>query len=229
MATAAQITANRANSKLSSGPKTAAGKRRSSINNLSYGLFANDIREHFSEEDRIRYDDFIKLQVTSLDPRDPQEDWLARKIAETMFMLDRAHDLNIHILCEPFNVEGAHRIAYASHEPLPNIALYKNRMRNDYERYSTLLRNKQAVRKEKEEKEMCKADTIAEACAMTQTKFEPAKIGFQFSQKDYFKQFLLERVMTSAFTVLNEGIADEKVKVAFNRRLAQLTDLIASA
>ncbi len=64
---------------------------------------------------------------------------------------------------------------------------------------------------------------------MTQTKFEPAKIGFEFSQPEYWKRFLLGKVMANVSAVLNEGISDERVKVAFNRRLAQLTTLIGSA
>src|SRR5580704_13025529 len=104
MATAAQIAANQENAKKSTGPRTVEGKRRSSLNALTFGLFSNDIRQLFSDEDRIRYDDFIKIHSDAFLPKGPNEEWLANKIAETMFLLDRAHDLNLHILCEPFNV-----------------------------------------------------------------------------------------------------------------------------
>jgi hypothetical protein len=227
MATEAQTAANQQNAKLSTGPRTPEGKRRSSINNLTYGLFANDIREHCSPEDQIRYDAFIKLHTHSFTPKGPRENWLAYKIAQTMFLLDRAYDLNLHMLCKPVNAEGPHAIGQASAEPLPNMALYKNRMRNDFEHYSALLKVEQAERKEKEEKEMHKGDIIAQACALTQTKFDPAAIGFEFSKKDHLKVFLLRKLMMNAYAVMQAEIPNDDTKSAFIGRLQSLAKLIA--
>jgi hypothetical protein len=92
MASPAQIAANQQNAKKSTGPRTVEGKRRSSLNALTFGLFSNDIRQLFSDEDRLRYDDFIKIHSDAFLPKGPNEEWLANKIAETMFLLDRAHD-----------------------------------------------------------------------------------------------------------------------------------------
>src|SRR5208282_1624307 len=125
------------------------------------------------------------------------------------------HDLSLHILCEPFNVEGPHRIGYASDEPLPNLALYKNRMQNSFERYTTQLKGLQTERKVLEEKQISKADVVAQACALTHTKFEPAKIGFPFSKKDLIKRFLLSKVMMNAYSVLQAGTPDEDTCFAF--------------
>ncbi len=55
MATAAQIAANQQNAKKSTGPRTVEGKRRSSLNALTFGLFSNDIRQLFADEDRLRW------------------------------------------------------------------------------------------------------------------------------------------------------------------------------
>ena len=229
MASAAQIAANQENAKKSTGPRTVEGKRRSSFNALTFGLFANDIRQHFSDEDRTRYDDFIKIHSDAFLPKGPNDGWLAKKIAETMFLLDRAHDLNLHILCEPFNVEGSHRIGYASAEPLPNIALYKNRMRNDFERYSDRLDVLQAKRKLLEEKEIGQAGVVAEACALTKTKFEPEKLGFDFSKKELVKRFLLSKVMTHAYSVLQPGLPDEDTHFAFSERMRRLIKIVDAA
>ena len=43
MATEKQIAANRQNARLSTGPRSVAGKRNSSKNSTSYGLFSNEI------------------------------------------------------------------------------------------------------------------------------------------------------------------------------------------
>ncbi len=101
------------------------------------------------------------------------------------FLLDRAHDLNLHILCEPFNVGKVHtELAMRRPSRYPeNMALYKNRMRNDFERYSDRLEVMQAKRKELEEKKIIDAGVVAEACAVTKAKFEPEKLGFDFSKR----------------------------------------------
>ncbi len=85
MASPAQIAASRQNSQKSTGPRTVEGKRRSSLNALTFGLFSNDIRQLFSDEDRIRYDDFIKIHADAFLPKGPNEEWLANKIAEPCF------------------------------------------------------------------------------------------------------------------------------------------------
>ncbi len=229
MASAAQIAANQQNAKKSTGPRTVEGKRRSSGNALTFGLFANDIRQYFSEEDRIRYDDFIKIHSDAFLPKGPTEDWLANKIAETMFLLDRAHDLNLHILCEPFNVEGSHRIGYASAEPLPNMALYKNRMQNAFERYTVQLKGLQTERKVLEENEIIKAGVVAEACALTETKFEPEKLGFDFSKKELVKRFLTSKVMMHAYSVTQPGLPDEDIHYAFGERMRMLIKMVDAA
>ncbi len=115
-------------------------------------------------------------------PKAPPKSGSPTKSPKPCFLLDRAHDLNLHILCEPFNVEGSHRIGYVSAEPLPNMALYKNRMQNAFERYTVQLKGLQVERKELEENEIIKAGVVAEACALTETKFEPEKLGFDFSR-----------------------------------------------
>jgi hypothetical protein len=146
MATASQIAANRRNALLSTGPRTPEGKRISSGNALTFGLFANNIRERLSDEDREAYDQFIERHSSPFLPKGPQEEWLAHKIAECMFLIDRALELNQHVLCEPFNVEGSHRIAYATKDPLPNMALYHNRLRNNYQGYFDQLGRLQTAR-----------------------------------------------------------------------------------
>jgi hypothetical protein len=117
MATPSQIAANRRNALLSTGPRTSEGKRISSGNAMTFGLFANNIRERLSDEEREAYGRFIELHSSSFLPKGPQEEWLANKVAECMFLIDRTIELNQHVLCEPFNVEGSHRIGYATRDP----------------------------------------------------------------------------------------------------------------
>jgi hypothetical protein len=124
MATANKIAANRRNALLSTGPRTPEGKRISSGNALTFGLFANNIRERLSDEERQAYDEFIELHSSSFLPKGPQEEWLAHKIAECMFSLTAPSNSTSSCSAKPFNVEGSHRIGYVTTDPLPNMALY---------------------------------------------------------------------------------------------------------
>jgi hypothetical protein len=180
MATASQIAANRRNALLSTGPRIPEGKRISSGNALTFRLFANNIRERLSDEERTEYDNFIDLDSSSFLPKGPQEEWLAQKVAECMFLIDRAIELNQHVLCEPFNVEGSHRIAYATTDPLPNMARYHNRLRSNYKGYYDQLARLQAERKAVEEINRKKVQLIAEAAGKTKTPFVGKQIGFDF-------------------------------------------------
>ncbi len=151
MAIETHIAANRQNVKKSTGPRTVEGKRRSSLNSLTSGLSANDLREHFSAADRTIYDDFIKRHANAFSPKGLEEEWLAKKIAQKMFLLDRVDDLNLLMICEPLQPNGSHSTAYAWTKPLASISLYKVRMRREFERDYAQLEAMQASRKRIEE------------------------------------------------------------------------------
>jgi hypothetical protein len=229
MTTQAQIDANRRNAQLSTGPRTLEGKRVSSGNALTFGLFANNIRERLSDDERTAYDNFIELHSSSFLPKGPQEEWLAQKTAECMFLIDRALELNQHVLYEPFNVEGSHRIAYATTDPLPNMALYHNRLRNNYKGYFDQLGRLQSARKAAEQKEMNRVQLIAEAAGKTRTPFDPAKLGFVFSKKQISQTFLEKKLGMAAVQVVGSPNLDEDAKFAFEERLRQATEVAAMA
>jgi hypothetical protein len=227
MATARQIAADRRNAPLSTGPRTPEGI--SSGNALTFGLFANNIRERLSDEEREAYDEFIELHSSSFLPKGPQEEWLAHKIAECMFLIDRAIELNHHVLCEPFNVEGSHRIGYATTEPLPNMALYHNRLRNNYKGYYDQLASLQAERKASEEINRKKVQLIAEAAGKTKTPFVAKQIGFDFSNEEVLQHFLHTKLGQAALAVLGTPGLDDDTTFAFQECLRQTTNATSRA
>jgi hypothetical protein len=229
MATAKQIAANRRNALLSTGPRTPEGKRISSGNALTFGLFANNIRERLSDDEREAYDEFIELHSSSFLPKGPQEEWLAEKVAECMFLVDRALELNLHVLCEPATVEGSHRIAYATTDPLPNMALYHNRLRNNYKGYFDQLARVQSARKEAEQKDMDRVQLIAEAAGKTGTPFDPAQLGFVFSKKQVAQTFLEKKLGMAAVQVVGRLDVSEDATFAFQERLRQATNAASMA
>jgi hypothetical protein len=66
-----RIEANRKNAKLSTGPKTSAGKFRSSRNSLKHGLEAR--RHLIIGEDTKEFQEYKSLQIKMFDPKNPIE------------------------------------------------------------------------------------------------------------------------------------------------------------
>ena len=82
-----QIEANARNAKSSTGPKTEAGKARSSQNATKYGFYQKEllpIPKGLMAEDQATIEEFIDGVVASLEPRDPAEHHVARQIAQEL-------------------------------------------------------------------------------------------------------------------------------------------------
>src|SRR5260370_5357680 len=78
---------NRANSKHSTGPRTAAGKRRSSLNALTHGLTAESAV--LPSEDRAAYDLHRQALIDEHQPGTPTENILVEEVADTAWRLKR--------------------------------------------------------------------------------------------------------------------------------------------
>ncbi|HZZ42613.1 MAG TPA: hypothetical protein VFE58_06725, partial [Tepidisphaeraceae bacterium] len=84
-----KLSANRANSQKSTGPRTPAGKRRSSSNSLSHGLFARTIV--LPTESPKLYDALKDSLVVRFNPTDTLEFLLIEKIAIACWKLQRLY------------------------------------------------------------------------------------------------------------------------------------------
>src|SRR3954453_11615120 len=73
MATAAQIEANRRNACMSTGPKSASGKARASLNSLKHGERAEVVAPVLPQEDPKELDAKIRRWVEDLRPGDDPE------------------------------------------------------------------------------------------------------------------------------------------------------------
>src|SRR5512145_494351 len=88
MATPAQILANRANSQLSTGPKTEEGKRASSLNACRHGLTGTQIV--LPGEDAEAYEELRRGMHDSYTPANDPEKVLVDQIAANAWRLMRA-------------------------------------------------------------------------------------------------------------------------------------------
>jgi len=88
MATAAQIFANRENSKSSTGPHTPEGKATSSLNAKTHGFGAADpVLPH---EDRNQFDSLLEQYKSDFEPATAHEEFLVSQMVGARWKLDRA-------------------------------------------------------------------------------------------------------------------------------------------
>ncbi|HMF77229.1 MAG TPA: hypothetical protein VK604_16340 [Bryobacteraceae bacterium] len=97
MSTAEQITANRANAQLSTGPKTEAGKAASSQNSWQHGLTFGVFRV-LEREDQSRYEALLQQLLGEYKPATPTEAILVERMAQHHWMRNRALYFQSHYI-----------------------------------------------------------------------------------------------------------------------------------
>jgi hypothetical protein len=105
MATPAQIAANHANSKLSTGPTSAEGKARSSRNSFKHGIYSKDLvlpHEDPAELDRLRASLRVEHQ-----PINTTEEILVNDLAENFWRLRRMREREAFAM-QPENIHVWH-------------------------------------------------------------------------------------------------------------------------
>src|SRR5271166_3391996 len=91
MATEKQKAANRANAQKSCGPKTAAGKAKSSMNHLSWGFCSNGIL--MPGENPAEFRSLLDDLLDQHQPANVTEQILVEKMAQNKWLGDRAFRL----------------------------------------------------------------------------------------------------------------------------------------
>jgi len=89
--TPAQIAANQANAQLSTGPKSAEGKAKSSLNAVSTGLTGRTVL--LPSDDAKAYSDHIATFIARFNPRTPEENEIVQDLADTKWRLNRIPQL----------------------------------------------------------------------------------------------------------------------------------------
>jgi len=204
MSTANRIEINRANSQHSTGPKTEAGKKHSSLNALRHGLTSQIVV--MPTEDLQAY----QLHLTSFDdeyhPQGATESHLVQALADTAWRLNRVAALETNLLtlgmthASPFSdapqqVQDAMSIVAAlesQSKALANLSMHSQRLSRQFERTVIQLRELQKARRIKEESEL---DDLLDIIEMYESKgdtYDPSDDGFVFSE-DQINQTILRR------------------------------------
>jgi len=150
MATAAQITANRINAESCTGPKTGAGKERSSQNALKHGLFSR--RVVLPHESQDEYEGRLAELTAHYQPVGVQEATIVREIADNRWKLERARRIEQQ-MTESRVTSDADLAAWIfsdDYKQLERITRMQDRLERAWYRSMACLEKLQAARKREE-------------------------------------------------------------------------------
>ena len=189
-----QLQANRKNARLSTGPKTVEGRKRSSMNALPHGLTGQVTT--MTEEDRAAHHQFSQALIQSLAPEGAMEIQLAQRIATDSWRLNRASAIEDNLfalglhqnagqLCPDHEqidaaLTTARVFTEESHQ-LQILTLYEQRLNRALQKNLALLQSLQAARKVQRAIEMNEASRLLQLSEMNGVEYQPAKDGFVFS------------------------------------------------
>ena len=185
-ASPASIAANRANSQLSTGPRTTEGKLRSSVNALRHGLTSKMVL--LPDDDLAAYNTFKQSLFNDLKPKGQLEEQLAYTLVNTQWRLNRCRAFEESVLA----TETAHlsdpdanaRLTREQVDALAKLSLYESRLTRTFQTTLKQFRGIQADRTEREERAMADAAKVLKLHQVKQIPFDAAEFGFVFSNAE---------------------------------------------
>ena len=210
MSTPHRIKKNRANAQHSTGPKTEAGMKKSSLNALRHGLTGQIVV--MPTDDLAAYQSHLKSFEVEYTPVGATEANLVQALADTSWRLNRVAALETNLLTlgvnttgAPDQIQDAMSIVAAlesQSKALSNLSLHSARLSRQFERTVTQLRDLQKIRRTQEERD---ADNLLDIIEMYEAKgetYNPAEDGFVFSEEQIDANILRrnrERLASEAF------------------------------
>lgn len=204
MASKKQIAANRANAKLSTGPKSAATKAKSRLNALRDGLTGQITT--LSDADRVIFNALKAELIVGFNPQTPLENKLAQAIAWDTWRLDRLRAVEINMFAEglvdtlgededypenpdDFDAALADAVTFRTQaKRFELLSLYETRMNRNMHRNLATLRDLQAERQRNYDSDKNEEILIARLHEFNQmpiqTSAHPSKHGFLFSNEE---------------------------------------------
>jgi hypothetical protein len=181
----AGLSVNRKNAQHSTGPRTPAGKQRSSLNALRHGLTARTAI--LPTEDPAAFQLHIQRFLDEYQPATPTETQLVHELANTAWRLNRIPYLEADLLSRashPPNEQAAISFDIVdAHRALATLGLYGQRLSRQFQKTIEQLRLIQEDRLDRERRQLRDA---AELLAYHQHKglsWDPADHGFVFSKQ----------------------------------------------
>jgi hypothetical protein len=195
MSSEAQLAANRQNSQLSTGPKTEAGKAKSSLNAVKTGLTGRTIL--LPSDDAAAYEAHVARFFTEYAPANEQEQSLVQSIADTEWRLLRIPSLEMGIYAVGRLELGSNfqevedpqaraalteaKIFLTYQRQLNNLSIQENRLRRQREKDLAVLQQIQFQRRQQYETHLRDAVQLYKQSQEEGWTFNPSAIGFEFT------------------------------------------------
>jgi hypothetical protein len=185
--TETRLAANRANAKLSTGPRTEAGRRRSAQNAVRHGLFGR--ASVLEGEERQAYLDFTEAIIDSLEPETAMERQLAERVADQEWRMARIEAISEALLAPGAGEaeEETDPVCTAAREfrerpgGMATLSIYEQRLARMAREARKELREMQAARQAREESRMGDAVRFYRLHKMMGIPWMPEEYGFVFS------------------------------------------------
>jgi hypothetical protein len=181
---------NQANAQHSTGPRTAAGKQRSSLNALRHGLTAASAV--LPSEDQAAYDAHRRGFLDEYRPATPTETQLTQELADTAWRINRIPMLEAALLDRAANPPSEQaRIDFDivdAHRALATLGLHYTRLSRQFQKALDTLRDIQAERRLQQERDLKRAAALLELHKHKGIPYDPVQDGFVFS-KDEIEAF----------------------------------------
>ena len=186
MSTPSRIEINRANAQHSTGPKTEAGKKQSSLNALRHGLTGQIVV--MPTEDLQAYQSHLNSFTDEYYPQGATESHLVQALADASWRLNRVAALETNLLSlaavgDPLVDALAIAASLESQsKALANLSMHSQRLSRQFERTVAQLRDLQKTRQTHEKYDLNNLLDIMEMVESTGETYDPSADGFVFSE-----------------------------------------------
>jgi hypothetical protein len=177
---------NRANAQSSTGPRTEAGKQRSSLNAVRHGLTAQTVV--LPSEDPTQYETHRRQFMEEYQPATATEIQLVQELIDTSWRINRIPLLEANLLSRAenppneqaaidFDIVDAHRL-------IASINLQGTRLSRQFQKTLDKLREIQEDRRDRERRDLQDAAALLELFKHKGRPWEPADHGFVFTKEE---------------------------------------------
>lgn len=181
--------ANRANALLSTGPRTSAGKQRSSRNALTHGLTSRS--PILATEDPAAFQRHCRQFFDEYQPATATETQLTQELADTAWRLNRIPSLEAALLDRaenpPSDQAGIDFDIVDAHRALAALGMHGQRLSRQFQKALDKLHEIQAERRLDQERHLKRAAALLELHKHKGIPYDPAELfsedGFVFSKE----------------------------------------------
>ncbi len=174
----------------STGPRTAAGKQRSSQNALTHGLTSRS--PVLTTEDPGAYQLHCRQFFDEYQPATPTESQLTQELADTAWRLNRIPHLEAAALDRAANPPSEQAAIdfdiVDAHRALATLGLHYQRLSRQFQKTVDHLREIQSERRREQERDLTRAAALLKLHKHKGIPYDPVEDGFVFS-KDQVEAF----------------------------------------